>query len=74
MHRLFFARALTTHPDAPLDSPYSSSVLATFKCAVSLLQDVEVIYEQAPPECVPIGISFAYVLTAGVSDSFSRLQ
>ena len=66
MHRLFFARALSTHPDSPVESPFATSVLATFASAVSLMQEVELIYEQVPPECVPIGISWAYVLTSGV--------
>ena len=40
IHRQFFTKVMTENPNNPLDSPYAASVLATFRCAVTVLQVV----------------------------------
>ncbi|CAK5273875.1 unnamed protein product [Mycena citricolor] len=37
LHRSFFARAISDHPNDPLGSPYGSSVIAAYRSAGSLL-------------------------------------
>lgn len=37
LHRGFFARAITDHPDDPLGSPYGTSVIAAYRSAWSLI-------------------------------------
>lgn len=38
IHRQFFTRVMTDNPNNPLESPFAGSVLATFRCAVTVLQ------------------------------------
>jgi hypothetical protein len=37
LHRSFFARAVTDHPDDPLGSPFGTSVIAAYRSAWSLI-------------------------------------
>ncbi|KAF9820900.1 hypothetical protein IEO21_01127 [Rhodonia placenta] len=46
MHRGFFARAISDHPQDPLGSPYGSSFIAAYRSAGSLVALVRNIYSQ----------------------------
>ncbi|KAH8097119.1 hypothetical protein BXZ70DRAFT_895415 [Cristinia sonorae] len=38
LHRAFFAKALATHPDNPLNSPYAHSLRVAYRCACLLVK------------------------------------
>ncbi|KAI0795509.1 hypothetical protein C8Q75DRAFT_454538 [Abortiporus biennis] len=38
LHRPFFAKAISSHPDNPLESPYAYSFINSYHCAVVMLQ------------------------------------
>lgn len=67
LNRAFFSRAITLNPDSPHDSPYASSFLAIFRCAVTLLEAVNTIYEKLPAAVIPIGLIWTDVLMSAVS-------
>lgn len=46
MHRGFFARAISDHPQDPLGSPYGSSFIAAYRSAGSLVALVRNIHSQ----------------------------
>jgi hypothetical protein len=74
LHRAFFSHALSHYPDAPLDSPYATSVLALFRCAVNLVERVKMVYERLPEEVIPLGQNFSDLVSSAVSShSFVQL-
>ncbi|KAI0795508.1 hypothetical protein C8Q75DRAFT_454329 [Abortiporus biennis] len=38
LHRPFFAKAISSHPDNPLESPYAYSFVTAYQCAVAILR------------------------------------
>jgi hypothetical protein len=67
IHRSFFTRVMIESPNNPLDSPYASSVLATFRCAVTLLQIVKTCYHKHPVLVSRFALPWTYLLTSAVS-------
>ncbi len=67
LHRAFFSHALAHNPEAPLESPYATSVLALFRCAVNLIERVKMVYERLPEEVIPLGQNFSDLVSSAVS-------
>ncbi|KZT39029.1 hypothetical protein SISSUDRAFT_1046229 [Sistotremastrum suecicum HHB10207 ss-3] len=66
VHRSFFTRSLTQHPNDPLQSTYAPSVLATFRCAVALLQVVKMLFTKNPTFIGRFSLPWTYVVTTAV--------
>lgn len=48
IHRSFFAQALLHHPENPLQSPYATSFLATYRAASTIIRGTNKILDRFP--------------------------
>jgi hypothetical protein len=66
LHRAFFLRALTEHPDDPLKSEYSSSVHAALRGAREIFLWTGALLEVNPASCARLHYVWAIALAAAV--------
>lgn len=71
IHRQYFTRVMTENPNNPLDSPYAASVLATFRCAVTVLQVIRNCLIKQPILMARFWLCWSQLMTSAVSTSLS---
>lgn len=69
IHRQYFTRVMTENPNNPLDSPYAASVLATFRCAVTVLQVIRNCLIKQPILMARFWLCWSQLMTSAVSTS-----
>ncbi|PCH44393.1 hypothetical protein WOLCODRAFT_138977 [Wolfiporia cocos MD-104 SS10] len=66
MHRGFFASALQDHPDDPLSSKYSQSVLAAYRSACAFVGLIKSLYSQYPVLTERMWFFFTHVFSCSI--------
>lgn len=66
-HRAHFARAISTNPDSPLESPYAFSVMTTIRSANALFQEAQAMYNTDREVMGRFGLLWTYTLKIAVS-------
>ncbi|EKM81689.1 hypothetical protein AGABI1DRAFT_36639 [Agaricus bisporus var. burnettii JB137-S8] len=66
LHRGFFAKAITEHPENPLQSPYHDSIEAVFHCAQTFVERMWNLHSQAETICSRMWFLWAHVFSCSV--------
>ena len=71
LHRSFFARAITTNPENPLESPYMHSFVTAYQCAVVMLRTTKTQFALHPQLMSRVWQIWTFNFISSVSNQFS---